>query len=52
MEQGQDMHVGMTNSLTPSNMGFQPSKVEHDIWMNSTDDRQAYEYIAAYEDDL
>ena len=37
---------------TLQHMGFQPSKANPDIWMKPTDDRQAYEYIAVYIDDL
>ena len=37
---------------TLHHMGFQPSKADPDIWMKTTDDGQAYEYIAVYVDDL
>ena len=37
---------------TLQHMGFQPSKAGPDIWTKPTDDGQAYEYIAVFEDDL
>ena len=37
---------------TLQHMDFQPSKADPDIWMKPTDDRQAYEYIAVYVDNL
>ena len=37
---------------TLQHMGFQLSKADPDIWMKPMDDRQAYEYIAVYVDDL
>ena len=43
-------HVKLFDTLQL--MGFQPSKADPDIWMKPTDDGQAYEYIAAYVDDL
>ena len=33
-------------------MGFQPSKVDPDIWMTLSKDAYVYEYIAGYVDDL
>ena len=35
-----------------SNMGFQPSRADPDIWMRPSEDDSAYEYIAVYVDDL
>ena len=43
-------HGKLFDSL--QHMGFQPSKADPDIWMKPMDDRQAYEYIAVYVDDL
>jgi hypothetical protein len=51
MVSNQAVYVGMNSSQTSwRQMGFFPSKANHDIWMKACDDHS--NYIVAYLDDL